>query len=301
MRNLCRRGRMCVSTFSIVARDPENGDLGVAVASKFLAAGAVVPFMETGVGALAIQSFPDLSYAPRGLGMMRRGLSAKETLHRLISADPEKEGRQAGVVDANGMVSAYTGESCVPWAGHRVGKSYSCQGNILKGPGTLEAMAAGFEGAAGELSSRLLAALCAGDQAGGDRRGKQSAALFVVRKNGGYLGTSDVLVDLRVDDAPEPCGELQRLYDLHQFYFGSSPEAEKLKIEGELVRELQDILQRAGYYGGDITGELSEDTKNALFELSAIENLEERVDLERLTIDPPALKFVRDKFGGIKT
>lgn len=275
--------------------------MGVAVASKFLAAGAVVPFMETGVGALAIQAFPDLSYAPRGLSMMRQGLSAKETLDSLIAADPDKDGRQVGIVDAQGMVSAYTGESCVPWAGHRVGTSYSCQGNILEGPGTLEAMAAGFEGAVGELASRLLAAVCAGDRAGGDRRGKQSAALFVVRKNGGYLGTSDVLVDLRVDDAPEPCSELQRIYDLHQFYFGSSPEAEKLKIEGELVRELQEILRRAGYYGGDSDGALSEETKSALFELSAIENLEERVDLERLTIDPPALNFIRDKFGDAKT
>ena len=301
MQNMSDRGHMCVNTFSIVARDPENGDLGVAVASKFLAAGAVVPWMETGVGAVAVQAFPDLTYGPRGLTMMREGLSAKETLDRLIAADPDKEVRQAGVVDAQGMVSAHTGESCIPWAGHRVGKSYSCQGNILVGPEVVDAMAEAFESAVGELSSRLLAAVGAGDLAGGDRRGKQSAALFVVRKNGGYLGTSDVLVDLRVDDAQEPCGELRRIYDLHQFYFGSSPDEEKLMIEGELVLELQEILTHLGYYSCDSTGELDEETKSALDRLSATENLEERLDLDRLTIDPPALQFIRDRFGAAKT
>lgn len=296
----CHRG-MCLNTFSIVARDPENGDLGVAVASKFPAAGAVVPWMATGVGAMAIQAFPDLTYGPRGLDMMREGLSAKETLDALVAADPDKDIRQVGIVDARGGVSAHSGSSCLSWAGHRVGKSYSCQGNILVGAEVVEAMTEAFEGAEGELSSRLLTALCAGDLAGGDRRGKQSAALFVLRKNGGYRGTCDVLVDLRVDDAPDPCGELQRLYGLHQFHFGSSPETDKLRIEGKLVRELQEILTGTGYYGGDITGELGEDTKIALDNFISIENLEERINLDRLTIDPPALQFIREKFGHAKT
>ncbi len=296
---MCREG-VFLNTFSIVARDPETGDLGVAVASKFLAVGAVVPWVAAEVGAMAIQAYPDLTYGPRGLEMMREGLSAKDALDKLIAADPDKDVRQVGAVDARGGVSAYSGGSCIAWAGHHVGESYCCQGNILVGAETLEAMAETFEGAAGELSSRLLAALCAGDRAGGDNRGKQAAALIVVRKNGGYLGTSDVLVDLRVDDESDPCTELQRLHGLHRFYFGTSPAAKKLKIEGDLVRELQEILARAGYYAGELHGDIDRATKSALEALVVTENLEERIDLKQLTMDPPALQFIRDRYIAVK-
>ena len=158
------RDAVFLNTFSIVARDRETGDLGVAVASKFLAVGAVVPWVAAGVGAMAIQAYPDLTYGPRGLEMMRQGSSAREALDQLIAGDPARDVRQVGVVDARGGIGAHSGGACIPWAGHRIGEGYSCQGNILVGAETIEAMAETFEGAAGELSSRLLAALCAGDE-----------------------------------------------------------------------------------------------------------------------------------------
>lgn len=284
-----------INTFSIVARDRENGDLGLAVASKFLAAGAVVPWVAAEVGVMAVQALPGLQCGPRGLEMMRDGMSGPEVLDKLIAADPDGDQRQVAVVDAQGSASAYTGTSCMAWAGHRVGDGYSCQGNILVSAETIEAMAETFEGAQGALSSRLLTALCAADRVGGDKRGKQSAALIVARRGGGYLGSSDVLVDLRVDDARDPCGELRRLHDLHHFYFGSSPSSEKLKIEGELAREVQEFLIRAGFYTGEPDGNIDEATKVALEAFVTIENLEERVDLERLMLDPPALRFMRDR------
>ena len=293
-----RGAKIVLNTFSIVARDPGNGDLGIAVASKFLAVGAMVPWAGAEVGAMATQAHPDLTYGPRGLEMMCGGLSAGDTLAKLIAADPDRGIRQVGAVDARGGATAHTGDACIPWAGHLVGNGYSVQGNMLVGAETLRAMARTFEDTGGDLSSRLLAALFAGDGAGGDKRGKQGAAVYVVRKDGGYGGTADVLVDLRVDDAPDPCGELQRLHGLHRFYFGSSPEAEKLRIEGDLVRELQDILLRAGYYAGEITGVFDRNTKTALEHLVVTENFEERVDLDRLTMDPPALRFIRENFGG---
>ena len=291
-----RRGPV-VNTFSIVARDLETGEMGVAVASKFLAAGAVVPWLAAEVGAMAVQAFPDLTYGPRGLAMMREGLSAGETLDRLLAADPERDVRQVGVVDRHGGVAAHSGKACIDWAGCRTGEGYSCQGNILTGPETVDAMAEAFERTAGALPARLLAALLAGDAAGGDRRGRQSAGLVVVKTGGGYLGTSDTAVDLRVDDAPDPCQELHRLLGLHDFYFGSSPPANKLKIAGELAGEIQDILARAGYDAGKRRGEMDAADLAALEDLVATENLEERVDLKGLTLDPPALDFLRQKFA----
>jgi uncharacterized Ntn-hydrolase superfamily protein len=289
-----------LSTFSIAARDPDNGDLGVAVASKFLAVGAVVPWVEAGVGAMAIQAHPDLTYGPRGLELMRGGASAADTLGQLIAADPDRAIRQVGVVDASGGVAAHTGESCIPWAGNRAGETYTCQGNILTGAETLDAMAEVYEGTGGALSARLVAALSAGDRVGGDSRGRQGAAVYVVRKAGGYGGSTDVLVDLRVDDAPDPCAELRRLYALHRLYFESSPENEKLKIEGDLARELQEILARAGYRDGEASGTFDPESRNALDRLVGTENFEERVDMKRLTIDPPVLAYLRDRFGAGK-
>ncbi len=294
-----RTGRVdpVISTFSIVARDPRTGELGIAVASKFLAVGAVVPWADAEVGAMAIQAHPDLTYGPRGFDLMRGGSSAKEALDRLVDADPDRGVRQVGVVDAGGGVSAHTGDSCIAWAGHVVGDTYTCQGNILVGAVTLDAMAQTFEEMDGDLSRRLVAALYAGDRAGGDRRGRQAAAVLVVSKGGGYGGSSDALVDLRVDDAPDPCSELQRLHDLHQLYFGSSPSEERIRLEGDLVRELQGMLAGAGYYSGPVTGDFDGDTRTALETLVGTENFEERVDFERLTMDPPVLQYLREKFG----
>lgn len=208
-----------ISTFSIVGYDPDNGDLGIAVQSKFFAVGAVVPWAEAGVGAIATQSWANTTYGPRGLELLKIGLSAKQTLDHLIKDDTGKNTRQVGIVDANGNVSNYTGEECHDWAGAISGQHFTAQGNILTGEEVVKAMGSTFEKSKGELADRLLDALIAGQEKGGDKRGQQSAALYVVRKNGGYSGFNDRYVDLRVDDHEKPIEELKRLLDIHKKFF----------------------------------------------------------------------------------
>jgi uncharacterized Ntn-hydrolase superfamily protein len=203
-----------VSTFSIVAYDPVTGDLGVAVESKFFAVGPVVPFAAAGVGAIATQSYANTTYGPRGLQKLRDGAAPQQVLDDLLAADPGRDRRQVGIVDAQGRTAAFTGAACLPWAGSRSGPNYTVQGNILAGPEVVDAMAAAFESTPGDLASRMVAALVAGQAAGGDARGRQSAALLVVREGGGYGGYDDRLIDLRVDDHPRPIEELQRLLDI---------------------------------------------------------------------------------------
>lgn len=280
-------------TFSIVARDPDNGDLGVAVASKFLAAGSAVPWAKAEVGAIATQSYVNTSYGPRGLSFIEEGLSAEETADCLVSDDEGRDLRQVGVVDSLGRTAAYTGTGCYDWAGHVVQADCACLGNILTGPETLEAMAGAFQEAKGELADRLVVALAAGDQAGGDRRGKESAAVLVVRKEGGYGGFNDIYVDLRVDDHPDPVPELARLLGLHHLFLGVSKPEEKIPIDASLVRELQTVIKALGYYQGDINSHWDEPTRRALLEFVGTENLEERVDIANRTIDPPALEYIR--------
>ena len=180
-------------TFSIVACDVDAGQLGVAVASKFLAVGAVVPWLECEVGAIATQALANTRYGPHGLAHLRDGASAREALDALLAADAGRDDRQAGIVDARGRGATHTGLSCMPWAGGRAGPGYAVQGNILTGPDVIDAMAESFEASDGELADRLLLALAAGDAAGGDRRGRQSAALSVVAPGGGYGGNDDRL------------------------------------------------------------------------------------------------------------
>lgn len=206
-------------TFSIVAYDPETGELGVAVASRVLAVGYIVPWAKPGVGAIATQALVNVRYGPEGLRLLEQGLSPEEVIRRLTEADTGRESRQIGIVDARGRSAAYTGSGCQPWAGHRIGPNYAVQGNILVGPEVVDTMARVFEQTRGPLAKRLLAALMAGDQVGGDRRGRQSAALLVVRERGGYDGVGDRLVDIRVDDHPEPVQELARLYGLWSYTF----------------------------------------------------------------------------------
>ena len=201
-------------TFSIVAYDPENGDLGVAVASRYLAVGAVVPFARAGVGAIATQAWGNTLYSVRGLEMLQEGISPQEVLQKLTGEDEGCEHRQVGIVDASGVSVSYTGTEANPWAGHRFGRNYAVQGNILVGEEVVLDMERTFLEAEGDLSDRLMAALEAGDAAGGDARGKQSAAILVVRDMGS--GHSDRYVDLRVDDHIEPIIELRRIYKLLQ-------------------------------------------------------------------------------------
>lgn len=285
-----------VATFSIAARDPANGDLGVAVASKFLAVGAVVPWAQAGVGAVATQALANVGYGPRGLALLAEGLSAEETLRALLADDPQREQRQIGLVDERGSAAAHTGSECMDWAGHIVGEGFAAQGNILAGGHVVEAIAAAFTPARGELAERLLAALGAGDAAGGDRRGRQSAALYVARAGGSYGGYTDRYVDLRVDDHAAPVAELERLLRLHRFYLTPPRREELLPIDAEVARELQRLLGAAGYYHGPVSGRYDAATRAALEQYGGVENLEERL-LSDTHIDPQVLAFMRDKAG----
>ena len=208
-----------VSTFSIVARDPETGELGVAVQSKFVAVGAVVPVAKAGVGAVATQAWANTTYGPRGLALLAEGRSPAEALAEMTADDPRRARRQVGILDATGRGATFTGNQCLAWAGGRVGEDFVCQGSILAGEEVVEAMAAAFRKAEGELGDRLIAALEAGQAAGGDVRGQQSAALLVVREGWGYGGMSDRYRDLRVDDHPSPIAELKRLHAVHRGIF----------------------------------------------------------------------------------
>jgi len=266
-----------LSTFSIVAVDPKTGELGVAVQSKFIAVGAVVPWAKAGVGAIATQSYANTSYGPKGLALLSQGLSAEEVLQRLISEDPERELRQVGIVDAQGRAAAFTGEKCFPWAGHIVGEGFACQGNILAGKEVVEAMAEAFAKSSGTLAERLLSALSAGQRAGGDRRGQQSAALLVVKEKGGYGGFNDRYIDLRVDDHPRPIEELRRLYELHQLYFAPPKPEEIVPLTEDLRRRLQELLGKLGYFRGAVDGKPSPEFDEALFEFCGMENLEEHL------------------------
>ena len=237
-------------TFSIVARDPANGDLGVAVASKFLAVGSVVPWALTGVGAIATQALANVSYGPDGLAALAGGNDATTVVASLIEADDGRSERQLGIVDARGGAASHTGTGCLAWAGGRVGDGVAVQGNILAGPEVVDAMVSSFEAANGSLPDRLLTALLAGDRAGGDARGRQSAALLVVRAGGGYGGTTDRWIDLRVDDHVDPVPELGRLLDIWRLLSERPDAGDLLAIDPALAAELRARLTRAGWAPG---------------------------------------------------
>jgi uncharacterized Ntn-hydrolase superfamily protein len=226
-------------TFSIVARSGDGESWGVAVASKFLAAGSAVPAAAAGVGAVATQAWANVGYKREGLALLHDGATAQETVARLLADDEGREHRQVGVVDVEGHAATYTGEECLRWAGGRTARSVAIQGNILVGPQVVEAMYVAWEHTEVSLPRRLLAALRAGDAAGGDARGRQSAALLVVRAGAGYDGRDDVAVDLRVDDHPDPCDELERLLDLHQWYLSVPEEQERIPLDDDLRTELE--------------------------------------------------------------
>ena len=283
-----------IATFSIVAHDPANGDLGIAVASKFLAVGAVVPWARAGAGAIATQALANIGYGPDGLALLEQGMPAGDVLSQLIEADAEREHRQVGIVDAAGRAAAHTGSACNHWAGHVTGAGFCCQGNLLAGEAVVNRMAEAFGAAQGELAERLVAALEAGQSAGGDRRGRQSAALAVVRAGGSYGGLLDRYIDLRVDDHPDPIKELSRILQLHRFYLTRPSEDSLLPIDASLAAELQDALRDLGYYTGPTTGTYDRITTEALFAYGSIENLEERL-VEDARIDAQVIEFIRRK------
>lgn len=268
-----------VCTYSICGCDLARGQWGVATQSKFLAVGAVVPWAAPHVGAVATQSYANPRYGPDGLALLAQGLPAQEVVHRLTTEDGGREQRQLGIVDAEGRSATFTGSGCHAWAGGRVGSGYAAQGNILVSGATVDALAETFERSAGEpLADRLLACLAAAQEAGGDRRGQQSAALLVVERDGGYAGLSDTLVDLRVDDHAQPIEELRRLYGIHQALFGETPRAEWIAVDATLRQEIGERLARLGHASLD--------------DWAGVENLEERVD-GMAAIDPVVLEALR--------
>jgi uncharacterized Ntn-hydrolase superfamily protein len=280
-------------TFSIVAYDPASKEWGVATQSKFLAVGAVVPWASANAGAIATQSYANTSFGPRGLEMLAQGLSAAETLDRLLAADEGREQRQVGIIDRDGRAATFTGSGCHAWAGGLSGSHFAVQGNILVSAVTVEALAIGFENAQGALADRLVAALMAGQEAGGDRRGQQSAAVLIVRDKGGYAGFNDRYLDLRVDDDPHPIERLRDLVELHHLYFGKSAPESLVMIDKQIARELQRIAKRAQQYQGLLTGEYDAATREAVEGLIGIENLEDRWPFGSDQIDPVALKFLQ--------
>jgi uncharacterized Ntn-hydrolase superfamily protein len=263
-------------TFSIVAADPDAGDWGVAVASRFPCVGAVVPWAKAGVGAVATQSWANTALGPDGLALMGDGVPAEDALHRLLDADEGREDRQAGFVDAAGRAATFTGSTCMDWAGGETGRGFAAQGNILVGERVVAEMTRAFSEAAGELCDRLLAALLAGDEAGGDRRGRQSAALLVVREGGGYEGRNDRYIDLRVDDHPDAPAELARLFEVWDttMLIRNDP---LLPATTELVADLQRRLAALGSYAGEASGTYDEATRAALAEWAGTYNLEGRL------------------------
>ncbi|MBK9602173.1 MAG: DUF1028 domain-containing protein [Anaerolineales bacterium] len=277
-------------TFSIVACDLKENSWGVAVASKFPAVGAVVPWAIAGAGAVATQSFANTSFGPRGLEMMAAGLSADETLAKLLMDDPERELRQVGLVDAKGKAATFTGSGCFPWAGGVKGKGYAIQGNILASAKVIPAMEKKFLATKGDLPSRLHAALLAGDRAGGDKRGRQSAAIYVVKPNGGYGGYVDRWIDYRVDDHEDPVPRLGELLELHRLYFEKSPESDRAALKGKSLEQMTGILKRAGHLKKTTS---FVDAFNAFI---GNENFEERADPNGQWIDKPVLKYLVKKF-----
>ena len=273
-----------VATYSIAACDLGAGEWGVATQSKFLAVGSVVPWAQHHVGAIATQAYANPRYGPEGLALLRAGRSAEEVVAALTEADADRDQRQLGVVDAEGRSATFTGTDCDDWAGGRVGDGYAAQGNILVSGDTVDAIARTFEANAGSrLAARLIECLAAGQAAGGDSRGQQSAALLVVAKDGGYGGLSDVLVDLRVDDHEHPISELQRLYGLHHAIFGKTPREEWLEVDETLGAEIGERLARLGFAG---------DLGKAFLHWAGRENLEERVDGVG-SVDPVVLEVLR--------
>ncbi|ULT56438.1 DUF1028 domain-containing protein [Neobacillus drentensis] len=276
-------------TFSIVGYDPIEKEWGIAVQSKFLGVGSVVPWAKAGAGAVATQSYANTAYGPKGLELMAKGKTAQEVLEILIADDPEREMRQFGLIDAAGNAASFTGKECYDWAGGLTEAHFAAQGNILVDEKTVNAMGHVFEETRGTLAARLLAALDAGQEAGGDSRGKQSAALFVVKEAGGYGGFNDRYVDLRVDDHPDPIKELIRLYQLQQLYFAPSKPEKIVSVEGKVKAELIVQLGRWGYLTGDMIR--IEEVYRALTNFIHTENFEMREQQTGL-IDLEILEFM---------
>jgi uncharacterized Ntn-hydrolase superfamily protein len=276
------------STFSIAAFDPKTRELGVAAQSKFLAVGAVVPWAQAGIGAIATQAHANTSYGPSGLALLKRRLKPADVVAKLTSDDGEKDRRQIGVVDAKGRSAAFTGSQCYPYAGHHCGKNYSVQGNLLEAESVIRSMSEAFERSGGSLPVRMLAALRAAQREGGDKRGQQSACLLVVREGGGYAGFNDRFMDLRVDDHPQPIEELARLLHLHEMYFTKPRKQDLVKVAGTVAILVEEALRKLGYAGP---------LQKSLEDFYHNENFEERL-IRPMYTDREVLKYLKSKAEG---
>ena len=252
-----------IATFSIVARDPKTGEIGIAVQSKFLAVGSAVPFARAGAGAIATQALANLEFGPVALDLLQKGYSAKKVCESLKARDPNIEDRQFGIVDHRGGSATFTGKNCFDYAGGYTEENIAAQGNILVSKETVEAMVHAFKKTSGTLAFRLVSALDAGQNAGGDRRGRQSAALLVVKKNGSYGGYNDRYIDLRVDDDPQPIRKLKRLLKLHELYFNKTTAEEQVIADHDTTVKIQEALTVLGFYKGELSGAYDEETKKS--------------------------------------
>lgn len=282
-----------IATFSLVARDPATGDLGVAVASKFLAVGAYVPFARAGVGAVATQAFVNSTFGPRALAVLAEDGRPEDARDAFMAEDEGIAKRQFGIVAADGAAVSFTGRECHDWAGGRTGDGFAAQGNILAGPQVVDALVETYHARTdASFPERLLHALAAGDAAGGDRRGRQSAALLVVGEGKGYAGFDDRWIDLRVDDHATPIPELERLLALHRLYL-TKPSEPPRELTAEEIRWVQELLRRRELLARAATGRWDEATEHALQGLFGIENLEERWT-EGPRMDPVAWAHLRE-------
>jgi uncharacterized Ntn-hydrolase superfamily protein len=278
------------STFSIVACDRAAGEIGIAVQSKFLSVGAVVPWVERG-GAIATQAWANTTFGPTALAALRDGVVPDEIVRRLTANDPQAEDRQFGIVDAQGGAASFTGSRCIGWAGGIVGEGFAAQGNCLAGPAVVDAMARTFRETGGTLADRLVASLAAGQREGGDKRGQQSAALVIAKPHGGYGGFNDRYVDLRVDDHPAPIDELARLLELHKLYFFPAAPQDVLSVDEALGREIAGELVRVGALSAR-DGTYGDAARAALVAFMHVENLENRVRDDG-AIDRQTLAYLR--------
>jgi uncharacterized Ntn-hydrolase superfamily protein len=278
-------------TFSIVAASPETGEVGVAVQSRFLACAALVSWARGGVGAVATQSFAEVTFGPRGLDLLEQGLAPREALDRLLQGDEQREMRQVGVASADGRAASFTGGECFEHAASVVGENHACQGNILASDRVVPAMSEAFGRTDGPFPERLVEALRAAQAEGGDRRGKEAAGLYVAKPGGGYGGNHDRYVDLRVDHHPEPIEELARILDLHRLYFERPREQDLIEADPALEEEIDARLRGLGKRDED------RDVWDDLFDYMGWENLEERW-AGKGRIDPRVLGYLRDHSEG---
>ncbi|MEZ5583914.1 MAG: DUF1028 domain-containing protein [Candidatus Competibacteraceae bacterium] len=285
--------RLCYDLFH-VAFDPTTGDLGVAVESTFPNVGVNAAFAKAGVGAIATQSYFNTSYGPRGLSLLENGATPQRVVDILIADDPERDYRQVGIVDTRGRAANFTGAHCFDWAGGISGENFSVQGNTLVSQAVAASMAQAFNSTDIPLAERLLASLSAGQSAGGDRRGQQSAALLVVREGGGYGGHNDRYVDISVYDHATPIEELKRLYAIHRLTFFRSDPADLVPVDTALANELQQILQARGFYKGAVTGLFDDATRRSLRDFMGWENYDERIRDDNL-IDLEVMADIRIK------